>query len=100
MGPGYRRGAQSDGQTVYSTKLEKPDKTRRRPVSARRYASAVDVMGVIFLNVRMDDLRVRTWFCTVENLTVPVLLDTSSIDRFVKGILPPERNFALSTRSM
>lgn len=48
-------------------------------------------MGVILLHVRMEDLRVRTWFGVVKDLGVPVLIGKSFIERVVKGILPPEQ---------
>lgn len=46
-------------------------------------------MGVILFKVRMGELRLRTCFGIVQKLAVPVMLRTSSMDRFVKGILPP-----------
>lgn len=40
----------------------------------------------------MDYLRVRAWFGVVKYIAVSVLIGTLFIERFVEGILPPERN--------
>lgn len=51
----------------------------------------ISVVETIHLLVRMGDSRVRVRLGVVRNLAVPVLLETSFIDMFVKGIFSPER---------
>lgn len=50
-------------------------------------------LKIIMLHVETDYLSVKVVFGNVRSLAVPVLLGASSIDRFVKGILPPEGRF-------
>lgn len=51
----------------------------------------LNVTGVILLNLHMGGIRVRTLFGVLRKVAVPVLLDTSFIEWFVKRIFPPER---------
>lgn len=49
------------------------------------------VSGTIILHVRLLDRRVCVLFDVVENRIVPVLPDTSFIDRFISWIFPAKR---------
>jgi len=49
------------------------------------------VEGVILLHVRVGDLCVKVWFGVVPVLVTKVLLGTTYINRFVRGIFPPEQ---------
>lgn len=51
----------------------------------------VEVVAAIFLDVRTGDSVLRVMSGIVRNLTVPVLLGTSFIDRFIKVIFASER---------
>lgn len=55
----------------------------------------VSAVGTIMIQARMDDSRVRVVLGVVYSLLIPVLLETSFIDRFVKGILPLKRKIVL-----
>lgn len=51
----------------------------------------VSVFVTITLPVTMGDYRLKVSFVNVHNLPTPLLLVTSFIDRFEKGISSPER---------
>lgn len=52
---------------------------------------SVSVDGVILLHVLLGELPVKVFFSVVTHLGVPLLLGTSFIDRFVRGIYPQVR---------
>lgn len=47
--------------------------------------------GAIKLLISMGGSRFRVCFGIVHSIAVPILPDTSVIDKFVKGSLPPEQ---------
>lgn len=51
----------------------------------------VNVHGAILLQVQLRYLRVRVWFRVAPGLEISVLLGAPFMDRFSKGIFPPER---------
>lgn len=51
----------------------------------------ISILEVILLHVRIRDLRIKSWFGIVENLSVSVLLERNFLDRFIKDIFPSER---------
>lgn len=51
----------------------------------------VSLVGTIWLHVKLGNSRARVVFISVRNLALPVLVETSYIDRFFKGSFPPER---------
>lgn len=57
-------------------------------------SKSVRVLEIITLHVRMDDCRVRVDFGIIRNTSVPILLGTSVINRFVKRVFPAERKVA------
>lgn len=66
-----------------------------RPYNGRDVESAnktsLTISGLIPLCVRVGDLKVKVWFAVAQDLCTRVLLGTPFIDRFIKGIFPPER---------
>ena len=60
-----------------------------RLVSASK--TAMPVLGVIELMVRIGSLHVRIQFLVVANLVADMILGTTFIDRYVKAILPGHR---------
>lgn len=54
----------------------------------------VSVVGTTTLHVTMRDYKVRVVLDFVPRLAVPMFLETSSFDRFLKGMLPPQRKKA------
>lgn len=55
----------------------------------------VDVVGIITLNIWLDDSRAKVVSGVVRNLAVLILLETSVIDRFVRTSLPPDKRYSL-----
>lgn len=53
------------------------------------------MLGRIKLHIRMGEAGGRVVFCALRSLEVPVILQTSNIDRFVKAIFPPDRKIVL-----
>lgn len=70
-----------------------------RAVTASSLRSAatqkVGIVRTLFIHVRVGDARIRVVFGVARSLGVPILLRISFIDRFVKGILPPEQKVVL-----
>lgn len=52
---------------------------------------AIKVQGILPLIVQMGDLQVPVWFGVVQNFAVNILLRTTSIDKFIWGLLPIEQ---------
>lgn len=51
----------------------------------------VEIVGILSFYVRMDEARVRVELGELRNLAVPILLGTSFVDKFVKGVFPSKR---------
>lgn len=51
--------------------------------------------GLILPPLCLGDLCTRIWFDVALHLTMDILLDTSFIDRFLRGIFPSERKILL-----
>lgn len=51
----------------------------------------VQVEGRILFYVRFESIHTKVWFGIVPSLAVEMLLDTSFIDIFTRGIFPFER---------
>lgn len=85
----------SAGPNLLHADMVKLDwKSPIRVIDKRRLSSAInqkveDVDTIIHIN--MGEARVRVTFGIIKNLAVPVLLRTSFIAKFVKGIFPTER---------
>lgn len=85
--------------SVFDTNLRRIPKDRMAQRYTGKQATSfknainqkVSAVGTITLQVRMGDSRVGVVFVVVHNLAIPVLLGTSFIDRFVRGIFSPER---------
>jgi hypothetical protein len=70
-------------------------RSKIRPYNGREVESAnkttLTILGLLPLYVRMGDLKVKVWFAVTQDLCARVLLGTPFIDRFIKGMFPPER---------
>lgn len=55
----------------------------------------VEVVVTLMLYIGMEETRIRVVFGLIKNLGVPVILDTSSINKLVKVIFPAGRKRVL-----
>lgn len=51
----------------------------------------IHLQGTILLHHQIGNLNTRVWFSIFPNLAVDLLLGTSFVDRFIRGIFPGER---------
>lgn len=63
------------------------------PVLTAATNKSFGVDDVMLLHVLLGYLRVKTLFCFVTRLAVPLLLGSSSIYRFVRVLYPHEQKF-------
>lgn len=58
-------------------------------VTAARHR--IHVTGFIPLYVQLGYIRVRAWFCTIDQLVSDLLLRTSFMNRYSRAVFLPER---------
>lgn len=72
--------------------MAKPNENGRGSKIGHRFGTTTKIRGVYPPHVGVGDLRVRVWLEAVGNLAISVLLGTKFMNRFMKGIFPPEGN--------
>lgn len=71
-----------------------PDNIRQRrmPEIPSTSDSRLVVYRSISFHLRMEESRTRATICSMDKLPVPVILETTFIDKLLKSIRPAERN--------
>lgn len=60
-----------------------------KPLLRSATSQKVSVIGILLLHVSIEGARIRVVLGGVRELAVPILLETTFLDTFVKGTFPP-----------